>query len=349
MTFFPTTAMHANAIVRPPFAAAVLPQLERRHADWANRIYRSGALTHPDGARLVFCLDADWTPHAHLRLMAGPERLVLRVESLPGLAPFLAGPFDSWPQEEWCTLVEIAAAPLLEMLAQALGTPLHVAQVHLAPLQPAPPETQDDAVLSFRYLPQPGAPAVRAALLCGGLAGLRLPPPAADRQAWHDLPMPLRLGAGSLRLAARELAALRAGDVLRGDTALSAEPLHLQLLLGARPLALARVGIDPAFQHHLEIVSMSTTYPSPAGPDLDAIGGIDDVGIHVQFHIGSQQIRLRELASLRPGALIALGVDPLAQCVAISANGTPVGKGELVVVEEELAVRITAWTAAAHD
>lgn len=331
---------------KPVAAAGRVKRIDGDLARWANQAYRSGALLHADGARLDWQAGHQWTPHASLRLMAGSERLTLQLESLPALASFLTGPFDAWPQEEWCLLVEIAAAPLLDLLAQALRQPLSVAQVHIGLLlEPAlaPPRPG----LSFAYRRDADAPPVHGRLVCERPAALALAPcPDDDWARWHGLPLPLRLGCGQARIAARALAQVRVGDVLRSSVAMPAEPPQFALLLGARTIALVRPGIDPSFRHHLEIASMSTTSHQAAGSgDMDGIG---EIAVDVRYEIGGQSLTLKELNGLRPGLVIPLGVDPLQECVTIRANGMAVGQGELVVVDEELAVRITRWTAAAH-
>lgn len=334
---------------KPLAAAGRFKRIDGGHARWANQAYRSGPLLHADGARLDWQAGGHWTPHASLRLMAGSERLTLQLESLPALASFLTGPFDAWPEEEWCLLVEIAAAPLLDLLVQALRQPLSVAQVHIGLLlepAPAPPR----AGLSFAYRRCAAAPPVHGRLVCERPAALALAPcPDEGWERWHGLPLPLRLGCGQARIAARALARVRVGDVLRSSVAMPADPPQFALLLGERTIALVRPGIDPSFRHHLEIASMSTTSHEAAGSeDIGEMDAIGEIAVDVRYEIGGQSLTLKELNGLRLGLVIPLGFDPLQACVTIRANGTVVGQGELVVVDEELAVRITRWTAAAH-
>jgi flagellar motor switch protein FliN len=76
--------------------------------------------------------------------------------------------------------------------------------------------------------------------------------------------------------------------------------------------------------------------PGPAG-DLDLLA---DVELTVTVELGRVRLPLRELLRLQEGSVVEL--DRLAGTpVDVLANGTPVARGDVVVVGDELGVRIS--------
>jgi flagellar motor switch protein FliN len=76
--------------------------------------------------------------------------------------------------------------------------------------------------------------------------------------------------------------------------------------------------------------------PGPLG-DLDLLA---DVELTVTVELGRIRVPLRELLRLQEGSVVEL--DRLAGTpVDVLANGTPVARGDVVVVGDELGVRIS--------
>ena len=76
--------------------------------------------------------------------------------------------------------------------------------------------------------------------------------------------------------------------------------------------------------------------PGPSG-DLDLLA---DVELTVTVELGRIRLPLRELLRLQEGSVVEL--DRLAGApVDVLANGTPVARGDVVVVGDELGVRIS--------
>lgn len=74
-----------------------------------------------------------------------------------------------------------------------------------------------------------------------------------------------------------------------------------------------------------------------AGGDLNLLG---DVELTVTVELGRIRLPLRELLRLQEGTVVEL--DRLAGApVDVLANGTPVARGDIVVVGDELGVRIS--------
>ncbi|MES2934004.1 MAG: type III secretion system cytoplasmic ring protein SctQ [Pseudomonadota bacterium] len=296
----------------------------------------------------------DWSPAVRLRLMAGPARLSLQLESLTAFAPFFSGPFDDWPQEEWCMLVEISTAPLLNALALVLGTPLRVAQVEILAPSKLDRATPAETDLDFRYFSASTGQHLSGRLSCNQFTALAMLPASSNIKAWDDLHLPMMICAGQLTLNRDEFNSLRVGDVLRSELALNAAPMTFTVHYAGRRLATATASANQLQLHHMEsaLMTFNSDTQSQIGTNSDGttatIGSMDDISIALRFDLGQHHLPLRELASLQPGYVIPLGFHPEQQAITICANGAPVGQGELVVVDEELAVRIVRWTAGAN-
>ncbi len=80
----------------------------------------------------------------------------------------------------------------------------------------------------------------------------------------------------------------------------------------------------------------------PAGAGLGPSGDLEllaDVELTVSVELGRVRIPLRDLLRLQEGSVVEL--DRLAGApVDVLANGTPVARGDVVVVGDELGVRV---------
>lgn len=88
---------------------------------------------------------------------------------------------------------------------------------------------------------------------------------------------------------------------------------------------------------HVELPDL--TVGAGAGPtgDLELLGG---VALTVTVELGRVRLPLREVLRLQEGSVLEL--DRLAGApVDVLANGTPVARGDVVVVGDELGVRIS--------
>jgi len=94
----------------------------------------------------------------------------------------------------------------------------------------------------------------------------------------------------------------------------------------------------------------TTTAPAPeAGPvELERLR---DVPVELTVEIGRTQMTIGETLGLGPGSIVTL--NRLAgEPVDLLVNGTPIARGEVVVIDEEFGLRITevvpGGTSAAH-
>ena len=88
---------------------------------------------------------------------------------------------------------------------------------------------------------------------------------------------------------------------------------------------------------HVELPDLTAGAGLGATGDLDLLG---DVALTVTVELGRVRLPLRELLALQEGSVLEL--DRLAGApVDVLANGTPVARGDVVVVGDELGVRIS--------
>ncbi len=74
-----------------------------------------------------------------------------------------------------------------------------------------------------------------------------------------------------------------------------------------------------------------------AQPDL---GRLNDVPVELAVEIGRTRMTVGATLALRPGSIVVL--DRMAgEPVDLLVNGTPIARGEVVVIDEEFALRVT--------
>ena len=88
---------------------------------------------------------------------------------------------------------------------------------------------------------------------------------------------------------------------------------------------------------HVDLPDLTNGAGPGAPGDLSLLG---DVALTVTVELGRVRLPLRDLLRLQEGSLVEL--DRLAGApVDVLANGTPVARGDVVVVGDELGVRIS--------
>ena len=271
-----------------------------------------------------------------LHLLAGRATLaLLYAHQFPQAA------LDVFPEHLALAGLQLAWRESMERLEQLGGR-----RVRLLRATRAAPDALDAAPFRFR-LSLDSAPArdgvdgVIGADAPGlGLLGLlarRLPP--ATRLIDPDMPVPVRLELGEMRLTLPALRALAVNDVLLPDTVIEAQPV-LWLRADPRHAARARIEehtliIESVFQEDsFMATSVSTSRHDEQGPV-----SLDDIELRVVFDLGEKILKLGELAALQPGQVLALEV-PASRLVAIRANGRLIGRGELVRLAETVGVRV---------
>ena len=90
----------------------------------------------------------------------------------------------------------------------------------------------------------------------------------------------------------------------------------------------------------IEMAPLEGAVASPdGGPDAD-LTRLHDVPVELTVEIGRTRMTIGETLALGPGAIVSL--NRLAgEPVDLLVNGTPIARGEVVVIDEEFGLRIT--------
>jgi len=75
-------------------------------------------------------------------------------------------------------------------------------------------------------------------------------------------------------------------------------------------------------------------------PPMDQIGRLGDVAIEVEVELDRKQLTVREVLDLEPGSVIKM-TRSAGENIDVLIGGSLVGFGEIVLVEDKVAVRIT--------
>lgn len=109
--------------------------------------------------------------------------------------------------------------------------------------------------------------------------------------------------------------------------------------------AAAVADADPATRPHgLDPDQMRPAEPeedlAAIAPEIRNIGVLLDIDMKLTVELGRARMKIRDIMNLSPGAVVELGKAPN-EPVDIMVNGVLLARGEVVVVDEQFAVRIT--------
>lgn len=76
------------------------------------------------------------------------------------------------------------------------------------------------------------------------------------------------------------------------------------------------------------------------GQDAASLGVLMDIDMQVTVELGRARMQVREILDLAPGSVVELGKPP-SEPVDLMVNGVLTARGEVVVVDDHFAVRIT--------
>ena len=95
----------------------------------------------------------------------------------------------------------------------------------------------------------------------------------------------------------------------------------------------------PPAIHRVEMDEVKTIPRAPAEPDGN-LKLILDIPVEIRVEVGNSRLTISELLNLAPGSIIEL--DRTAGSAAdLYVNGTKVGQGDVVVVDESDGIRLT--------
>lgn len=294
------------------------------------------------------------------RVQLGPHAATLAIDA-PGLARLLDEPRpDHLPAELRAVLLADALHPLVEALSKTLRLrfdwmPDDACSDAAATASTAMP----DGALGFELRADDGAVALRGFVsLDDPAAWDTLVPVFARRRVdgstrpFDALRLPLHFELGCTTLALKELAGIRAGDVI-GIERWAAFGSALQVTANAGgPAGLHIVG--RADGSHITVTAMGDPRmnrddPAAADPSLAGdpaglpLSRLDALEVVLRFEVGELSLTLGELKSLSPGHVFDLG-QTLNRCdVRILAHGNLLGRGYLVAVGDRLGVRVSEF------
>jgi flagellar motor switch protein FliN/FliY len=76
------------------------------------------------------------------------------------------------------------------------------------------------------------------------------------------------------------------------------------------------------------------------GATANDLGRLSDVPVELAVEIGRTRMTVGETLELRPGSIVVLN-RTAGEPVDLLVNGTPIARGEVVVIDEEFGLRIT--------
>lgn len=301
----------------------------------------------PASAGTPFCVQLEWCGSVWQLWLDATQLQLLITSVLPsGTA------LPTLPVCLHLPLLQAALAPLTEQLQQLQRGPAQPIAVHTQPL-PAP------EALAMRWQLQPIDASSPQPLLHGylctdslglmSLAGLLAQRPAPAVSPDPHLPLRLQATLGCTWLPSQDMATLALGDVLL----LTHNYLHgqrqLWLTAGAQAGLHVQLSNGTDFSQLTVLQAWSDTMPS-AFHDVDATTeasvSLDKIPVKVSFDLGELELSLAQVTALRPGQALTLRQAPTGT-VAIRANGALIGHGDLVEIDGQMGVCISALHAVA--
>jgi type III secretion protein Q len=180
----------------------------------------------------------------------------------------------------------------------------------------------------------------------GLLALLARRQPPQSRSTDPSTPVPLRLEVGEMKIPLAALRAVALNDLLLPDTHIDAAAPAVRLRADSRH------SVRATLKESSLVIESTLQEEPPMDPSSDkaAISGasglasLDGIEVRLGFDLGGKTLTFGELAALQPGQVLALDVA-LPRLVAIRANGSLIGRGELVQLAERVGVRVVELAA----
>ncbi len=167
---------------------------------------------------------------------------------------------------------------------------------------------------------------------------------AADRVA--DLTLNARLVAASAQFLLTEIAQWAAGDLLAlSGLALTSRGIMTGVMRVRLGRAECKVRVEPTqiIAEQTPFAKGSTMSDADSTPSTDPTNRtalLSALTVEVEVVVARSTVTVAEVSAWRAGEVIAMPT-PVASLVELHAGGRVIARGELVTVEDELAVRIT--------
>jgi type III secretion system YscQ/HrcQ family protein len=250
-------------------------------------------------------------------------------------------------------IVEFLLVSVLQHANRSLNFPFQLSLRHLIATPSVP---QDGCLLRF-------------VLRLSGLSGaFRLFVPAdllfrleqfqaahQHEAAFQAVTWKVLVNAGSAHLRAQELSELEVGDIIRihpqievvlpASDRKSPDQGWTARQVSDQPL---RLEITSTFRRN-RIMNQETTHENRAeelsAPETSETPVLDNLPIRLQVVLDQVELNLADLRSLAVGSILELDRTHT-DSVQLAANGTLIGRGQLVDIEGRMGVRLTEWSKA---
>jgi type III secretion system YscQ/HrcQ family protein len=335
---------------------SALPRLTGTTVTARNRVYQTPPCMVSGDRVLIWQDSGPINTIGELACRVADAPLALAADSLSRVEPRLEG-FESFVPTDTCTaLVEHALSPVLSILERLTGVPVECDEFRRGP----PAGVGGDGVsLSFALLESSMQPVLRGWVrttpeVWQSMDFSRVT--ALTMQRHLSVPARLSVEAGRCRLSARELHSLAVGDALRPINRLPSHSAGMQVLLtnvsGRFSLSAYVEGDELVLEKHVNTEVSATpnaTLDDPNGSQAQAGSDLlSDIECDLSFELGSMRLTVADIARLRAGQTMRLGVRLQEQPVRLLVNGRLIGRGELAAVGDELVVVVTDTSRLPH-
>ena len=336
--------------IRPSRAKlfAALPRLSGSTVAVRNRMYQAPAYMVTGDMLLIWQDVGTMTSIGELMCRVGNAPLALSTDSLSRLEPRLEG-FESFVPTDTCTaLVEHALTPILQLLERLSGIPVDCDEFRRGS---AMGDGTDGVSVGFTLLESSSKLLLRGRVRTTPEAWQAMDLTRAvsmEPRRQFSVPVRLSIELGRCRLAAREIALLAPGDALRPASRIhrdaSTLPVMLTNISGRFSIAARVVGDELFLETHVSN-DIDTSAPpvmldDPARPNAGT-DLLNDIECELSFELGSMRLTVADIARMRAGQTMRLGVRLQEQPVRLLVNGRIIGRGELAAVGDELVVVVT--------
>ncbi len=155
--------------------------------------------------------------------------------------------------------------------------------------------------------------------------------PETKSQKWDQLHTSIRFQIGSTKLDVEELQDLSCNDLVFIDNC----PLLLDHTLTIR----VAPNLECKGTYKDKKLLIQTGMSEKMKEENSNVIDIDELQVNLVFDVGEKSIRFQELKKIQPGYIFELD-NLMVRPVTIRANGQSIGSGELLQVDEKIAVRV---------
>ena len=244
------------------------------------------------------------------------------------------------PPDVICAIFEFHLDALLSKLEQGTGSPIKVDRVQLSPKTPltydyrlffslAENNTGFKGIGSFLFDRE--SLAWFARVLSENL------PPKAFRE-YGDLPVYVGFEIGGARLNYGEVKDLANGDIILAEYTYS-DPQNNAVTTKVQGESMWACSLEPSSVTVISRVEEKMDGRSEREQAQQIEQKLESLEVDIAFELGRLKMRLDELKSVKEGYVFDLKRQ-MEKYVTISANGSPIARGELVRIGRRLGVRI---------